>query len=34
VNCLDESTIESIIETAFDGANWEQNIHKLSPISD
>ena len=34
VNCLDEDTITSITETAFDGANWEQNIHKLSPISD
>ena len=34
VNCLDEGTIASITETPFDGANWEQNIHKLSPIRD
>ena len=34
VDCLDEDTITSTTETAFDGANWEQNIHKLSPISD
>ena len=34
VNCLDPDTVASITETAFDGANWEQNIHKLSPIRD
>ena len=34
VNCLDERTIASVTETPFDGANWEQNIHKLSPIND
>lgn len=34
VNCLDASLIEGIEETAFDGRNWEQNISKLSPISD
>ena len=34
VNCLERDTIRSIVETPFDGENWEQNIHKLSPISD
>ena len=34
VNCLDESTIASLTETLFDGANWEQNVDKLSPIRD
>ncbi len=34
VNCLDRATITSVTERAFDGANWEQNIAKLSPISD
>lgn len=34
VNCLDPETIESIEITPFDGRNWEQNISKLSPISD
>ena len=34
VRCLDEGTVESISVTAFDGANWEQNVSKLSPISD
>lgn len=34
VNCLDEDTIASIAETPFDGAEWEQNIHKLSPLTD
>ena len=33
-NCLEQGTIESITVTPFDGANWEQNAHKLSPISD
>ena len=33
-NCLRPDSIESITATPFDGANWEQNIHKLSPISD
>ena len=32
--CLDPETIESLIVTPFDGSNWEQNIHKLSPLSD
>ena len=34
VRCLDPQTIESIDITPFDGRNWEQNISKLSPISD
>ena len=34
VNCLDPATIESIEITPFDGQNWEQNVSKLSPISD
>jgi hypothetical protein len=34
VNCLDEATISSVTERAFDGSNWEQNVAKLSPISD
>ena len=34
VNCLDGDTIASIAETPFDGDNWEQNIHKLSPLTD
>jgi hypothetical protein len=34
VNCLDPETIESRHVTQFDGQNWEQNIHKVSQISD
>jgi hypothetical protein len=34
VRCLDEETIESLRVEPFDGRNWEQNISKLSPISD
>jgi hypothetical protein len=34
VNCLDPETISSIQVTPFDGENWEQNVSKLSPISD
>lgn len=34
VNCLEPETIDSIEVIPFDGANWEQNIHKLSPSSD
>lgn len=34
VNCLDPATIESVVETPFDGLNWEQNIAELSPIND
>ena len=34
VHCLDEGTVRSVSVTPFDGTNWEQNIDKLSPISD
>lgn len=34
VNCLDPGTVTSMAVTDFDGQNWDQNIHKLSPISD
>lgn len=34
VRCLDTETIESVDITPFDGQNWEQNVSKLSPISD
>lgn len=33
-NCLDSGTIASLKVTHFDGANWDKNIHKLSPLSD
>ena len=34
VNCLDPDDISSLTVTPFDGQNWEQNVHKLSQISD
>lgn len=34
VRCLDEATIRSVDVTPFDGRNWEQNVSKLSPLSD
>jgi hypothetical protein len=34
VNCIDSDSIASLNVTPFDGANWEENIHKLSPLSD
>jgi hypothetical protein len=34
VRCLDEGTVESVEIEPFDGRNWEQNISKLSRISD
>ena len=34
VHCLDDNTVEAVNITAFDGRNWEQNVSKLSPISD
>ena len=34
VNCLNPESIASLKVTSFDGANWEKNIHKLSPLSD
>lgn len=33
-NCLDPVSIASLEVTPFDGANWEENVHKLSPLSD
>jgi hypothetical protein len=33
-NCLDEGTVQSRLVTRFDGKNWEENIHQMSPISD
>lgn len=33
-NCIDPDTISSLESVPFDGANWEENIHKLSPSSD
>lgn len=34
VNCLQPGTIASLTTEPFDGRNWEQNISRLSPISD
>ena len=34
VNCLEPDTIEALEIIPFDGVNWEQNIHTLSPSSD
>jgi hypothetical protein len=34
VNCLDPETVESLEIVPFDGQNWDQNVSKLSPISD
>ena len=34
VRCLDEATIERVDVTPFDGRNWEQNVSKLSRLSD
>ena len=34
VNCLDRKSIEAIEEKPFDGRNWEQNIARLSRLSD
>ncbi len=34
VRCIDPDTIERVDVTLFDGRNWEQNVAKLSPISD
>ena len=32
--CLDSVGEEDLVITLFDGRNWEQNVSKLSPISD
>ena len=34
VRCIDTDTIDGLVVTPFDGRNWEENISKLSPISD
>ncbi len=34
VNCLDPSCIDSVIESPFDGRNWEQSISNLPPLND
>jgi len=34
VHCLDAGTVEKVTVTPFDGQNWEQNVAKLSLISD
>ena len=34
VRCLDADTVAAVNVTAFDGRNWEQNVSKLSQISD
>ena len=34
LRCIDEGTLECVDRNAFDGRNWEQNISKLSRISD
>ncbi|RZV34727.1 MAG: GFA family protein [Chromatiales bacterium] len=34
VRCLDEATLERVDVTPFDGRNWEQNVSKLSRLSD
>jgi hypothetical protein len=32
--CIDAGSIEELTVTAFDGQNWEQNVAKLSRLSD
>jgi hypothetical protein len=34
VRCLDADTVAAVDITPFDGQNWEQNVSKLSRISD
>ena len=34
VRCLNDSTIKSITIEHFDGKNWEDNMHKLRPLSE
>ena len=34
VRCLEGDTVATVNVTPFDGQNWEQNVSKLSPISD
>ena len=30
--CLDPGTVESTVVEAFDGQQWERNIHRLEPL--
>lgn len=32
--CLDEGTIRSVTTEPFDGARWEENIDKLTPLAE
>lgn len=34
VHCIDEGSIENLLVTPFDGQNWEQNVAKMSRLSD
>jgi len=34
LRCLDQSRFRKITVELFDGKNWEQNIHKLKPLSE
>ena len=34
LQCLDQTKFRKITVELFDGKNWEQNIHKLKPLSD
>ena len=33
-NCLERSSIQSVTTVPFDGESWDENIHKVSPLSD
>lgn len=34
VHCIDMESVDKVTVTAFDGQNWDQNVSKLSPLSD
>jgi len=34
MRCLDESNIKTFTIEYFDGKNWEENVHKLTPIDE
>lgn len=34
VRCIDKGSIKNLVITPFDGQNWEQNVTKLSRLSD
>jgi len=34
VHCIDKGSIEELVVSEFDGENWEQNVAKLSRLSD